>query len=185
MDALTQHFYIPAICLLRCLLSCLICPTNTPWAWSVCPEGISTAESWHLRWTWGVQRTGEAPCRQLVVPHLIRFKSVPLMHTLDYECVLWKSPAFPQLPRFCSLLLLPGKYFFSRLSAVGWSLLNCRPGLVSWWGEAGTQARYYSCRECLLEPGLRLVPGTHRWHMHLSCPQGAYSHRNNTAWQPG
>lgn len=125
--ALTQHFHVPAICLLRCLLACLNHSTNIPWAWSMCPHGVSPPQRagiWdgHLR---SPENWGGSP----VLLHLIRFKTVPLMHKLDSGCILRKSPAFSQPPGFWPLSLLPGKYFFlypfcRRMlsSRVGWVL---------------------------------------------------------------
>ena len=122
---LTQYFHIPAICLLRCLLACLNHSTNIPWAWSMCPHGVSPPQRagiWdgHLR---SPENWGGSP----VLPHLIRFKTVPLMHTLGYECILRKSPAFSQPPGFsdrCHFCL--ESIFFSTLSAEG-----CSPHLLA------------------------------------------------------
>lgn len=84
---------------------------------------------------WEVWRTG-LPCWQFIELHLIRFKSVPLMHKLVQVHSPEKTSISPTSRRlFCCFCL---ESACSTFTAGLWSLLTCWLDLVSWWGEDGS-----------------------------------------------
>lgn len=110
MDTLAQHFHIPAICLLRVFIVFALYVQQIFPGHGLCVLKGSALQRAGIQD--GLEASGElgGPLKPVGKrpSDKIQSQSVSCTHW-TMSAFFGKSPAFSQLPSFCSLLLLPGK----------------------------------------------------------------------------